>query len=83
MDERRLSELERDVGRLEEKAEQVPVLIEQVAALRADFRDHREAVARRADKTDEAIDGLRRVVLGFAVTLSSALILYVVGHGAL
>lgn len=65
--DRRLADVERDVGRLQERVEGIPVLNEQNTGLRRDMT----ALA-------EEVGGLRRALIGFALSVagSAALVVY-------
>lgn len=66
--ERRLSDLERDVGRLEERTEQVPVLVQRIAALEA----------RVSEQTAE-IKSLRATLITFSLGVSGSAVAILVG----
>lgn len=69
-DERRIADLERTVGRLEERAEQVPVLGVEMRQVRSDLGLLRDEVKSLAGD----VKGLRGNILAFAFTVAAGTI---------
>lgn len=79
MDDRRLAQLERDVGRLEERSEQVPVMAEQINGLRRDLTGFIDATNKRFDKQEADQAGLRRTIVGFAFAVAGSAVAVLLG----
>lgn len=66
--ERRLSELERDVGRLQERTEQIPVLTVEVARLKDEVKGLKDEVK-----------SLRTTLITFSLGISGSAIAVLIG----